>query len=71
MTGEQLTKHRAGLGLTQEGMVVLLGCSLISYKRYETDARPISAYIAHSVLAIVILAKHGLGTDFTKALKKA
>ena len=29
MTGEQLAKHRARLGLTQEGLVELLGCSLM------------------------------------------
>lgn len=33
MTGEQLAKHRAGMGLTQEGMVELLGCSLIGHQR--------------------------------------
>lgn len=71
MTGEQLAKHRAGLGLTQEGMVELLGCSLIGYKRFETDARPIPPYIAHGVMALVVLAKHDLVTEFTKALKKA
>ena len=71
MTGEQLAKHRAGMGLTQEGMVELLGCSLIGYKRFETDARPIPAYIAHGVMALVLLAKHGLQEDFKKALKRA
>jgi len=65
MTAEQLAKHRSGMGLTQEGMVEL------GHKRFETDARPIPAYIAHAVMALVLLAKHGLLLDFTKAIKRA
>jgi len=68
MTGEQLAKHRAALELTQDGMASLLGCSLIGYKRFETDARPIPAYIAHAVVGIAVLAKHGLVKEFTKEL---
>ena len=70
MTGEQLVKRRSALALTQEGMASLLGCSLIGYKRFETDARPIPAYIAHAAIALAVLAKHGLVTDFTKELKR-
>lgn len=71
MTGEQLAKHRARLGLTQEGLVELLGCSLIGYKRFETNARPIPPYIAHAVLGLVVMAKNGLMAEFRKSLKKA
>jgi len=71
MTGEQLTKHRTALALTQDGMAGLIGCSLIGYKRFETDARPIPTYIAHGVLGLAVLAKHGLVDEFAKLLKKA
>lgn len=71
MTGEQLARHRATLALTQDGMANLLGCSLIGYKRFETDARPIPAYIAHAVLALAVLAKHGLVPEFTNELVRA
>lgn len=71
MTGEQLATYRARLGLTQESLVELLGCSLIGYKRFETDARPIPPYIAHAILALVVIANHGLAPEFKKLLKNA
>lgn len=71
MTGEQLGKHRAALELTQEGMASLLGCSLIGYKRFETDARPIPAYIAHAVIGLSVLSKNGLVQEFTKEISRA
>ena len=71
MTGDQLTKHRATLSLTQQGMADLLGCSLIGYKRFESDARPIPDYIAHCVVAVAVCDNNDLLPALKKALKSA
>ena len=71
MTGEQLAAIRLKLGeRTQEQMAKLLGVSLVGLKRFETDKRPIPAYIAVSVRAIELCHKQGLLPLLEKLLKK-
>lgn len=70
MTGKQLAKHRAAFERTQEQMAALLGCSVVGYKRFETGARPIPAYMAHSVKAFALCEVNGLLPALEKALRK-
>jgi transcriptional regulator with XRE-family HTH domain len=57
MYTEKLKAIRKQLDLTQEQMAGFIGCSYISYQRYEQGARPIPRYVSKFVVALSLIAR--------------
>lgn len=68
MKPAELVAIRLMLGLLQREMAEYLCCSLISYKRYESGARPIPPYIERSALHLEFMKNKALLGEFSEFL---
>lgn len=69
MTPEQMRELQKELGLTNQGMADLLGCSKVSYARFPVGSRPIPPYIARLCIAIKVLHHNGLLRRYLREAK--
>lgn len=70
MSFEQLRVIQTELGLNHQEMADMLGCSLVSYKRFPVGARPIPTYIARFCIALQLIEKNDLTSAFVRKAKK-